>query len=388
MPLRSVISEREEELPKGELGELIKIAVEEKDVISFGPGEPDFTPPRHVITAVKKAVEKGYTHYSPPPGRIELLKEVAKKLKRENFIDVKTEEIIITTGSTEAILLSLICVVDPGESVLVPNPGFVAYLPTVELLNGNPISIPLSKENRFQIDTDEIKRLVKPKRTRAIIINTPSNPTGTVFNKKTLEGIADVAVDNDLLIISDEAYEKFVYKGKHISIGSLNGMKDYVLTLHSFSKTHGMAGFRVGYAAGPEKIIKAMRGLHIYTTISAPTVSQMAAIAALKGSQFHVRKNVKEYNRRRRFVVKRINEIKGFDCLEPEGAFYAFPKIGFKMSSLKFCKWLLKNAKVAVVPGSDFGRYGEGFVRFSYATSYDKIVKGMNRIESAVSKLR
>jgi len=388
MPLRSIISEREEELPKGELAELIRVAVEEKNVISFGPGEPDFTPPRHIINSAKKALDKGFTHYSPPPGRAELLKEVAKKLKRENSIDVKLEEIIITTGSTEAILLALMCVVDPGESVLVPNPGFIAYLPTVELLNGSPISIPLFKENKFQIDTDEIKRLIHPKRTRAIIINTPSNPTGTVLNKKTLEGIADVALDNDLLIISDEAYEKFVYKGKHISIGSLNGMKDYVLTLQSFSKTYGMAGFRVGYAAGPKKIIDAMRNLHIYSTICAPTVSQMAAIAALKGSQSHVRKNVKEYNRRRKFMIKRINEIKGFDCLEPEGAFYAFPKIGFKMSSLKFCKWLLKNARVAVVPGSDFGRYGEGFVRFSYATSFDKIVKGMKRIEKAVKKLR
>lgn len=388
MPLRSLISEREEELLKGELAELIRIAVEEKDVISFGPGEPDFTPPRHVISAVKKAVEKEYTHYSPPQGRIKLLKEVAKKLKKENSIDVKPEEIIITTGSTEAILLALMCVVDPGESVLIPNPGFITYLPTVELLNGFPISIPLSKEKRFQMDTDEIKRLVDSKRTRAIIINTPSNPTGTVFNKKTLEGIADVAVDNNLLIISDEAYEKFIYKGKHISIGSLNGMKDYVLTLQSFSKTYGMAGFRVGYAAGPKKVIDAMKNLHIYTSICAPTVSQMAAIAALKGSQSHVKKNVSEYNRRRKFMVKRINEIKGFDCLEPEGAFYAFPKIDFKMSSLKFCKWLLKNAKVAVVPGSDFGRYGEGFVRLSYATSYDKIVKGMNRVESAVKRLK
>jgi aminotransferase len=219
-----------------------------------------------------------------------------------------------------------------------------------------------------------------------MIVNSPSNPTGVVFKKKTLEEIADFANEYDLLVVSDEAYEKFVYGGeKHVSFASLNGMEKRTLTLQSFSKTYAMPGFRIGYAAGPENIINAMRKIHIYSTICAPTVSQEAALEALKGPQKVVGKMVKEYDRRRKLIIKRLNEISGFSCVEPKGAFYAFPNIKeFGMKSLAFSRWLLKGAKVAVVPGTEFGRCGEGYVRCSYATSYERVERAMDRIEGVV----
>ena len=385
--MRKHISEREEEIQKGELGKLMKIAVEDKKIISLGPGEPDFTPPKHIITAAKQALDKGFTHYSPVEGRKELLEEVSKKLKRENKINVSPDEVVITNGSNEAILLALMCVVDPGEFALVPDPGFVAYRGMIELLNGYPVSMPLRFENNFQIDIDEVKKLIEPEKTKAIIINTPSNPTGAVLSKKNLEEIAKLAIEHNLLIISDEAYEKFVYNGKHISIGSLNGLEDTVVTLQTFSKTYGMAGFRVGYAAGPRKFINAMRSLMIYSTVCAPTPSQMAAIAALRGPQNFSKKIINDYNKRRKYIVRRLNEMEGLKCLEPDGAFYVFPKIELKLSSKELFRYFLDKAKVLTIPGTDFGKYGEGFIRFSYATKFSSIEKAMDRIEKVIKKL-
>ncbi len=388
MTLRGIVSERADTLPEEEIGSLLKIAAERKDIISLGPGEPDFTPPKHVINAACSAIKKGFTHYSPVEGRMELLQAISKKLKSENKIDVPPEQVVVTNGSNEAIMLSLLSIIDPGESCFVPDPGFLAFIPMVEMLNGYPISMPLRYEKDFQADVSDLKKLVEPKKTKAIIVNTPSNPTGTVFPKKVLEEIASFAVENNLLIISDEAYEKFVYDTNHISIGSLNGMANYVLTLQSFSKSYGMPGFRVGYAAGPSKIIKAMRYLHIFVSLSAPTPSQFAAVAALEGPQTSVKKHVDEYNKRRVFLTKRINELEGFECKEPQGAFYIFAKYDYKMKSREFASWLLKNAKVAVVPGADFGKYGEGFLRFSFATKLNLIEKAMDRIERATKKLK
>jgi len=390
MPLRKVVSEREEELPVSTIGELIKIAEESRGIISLGPGEPDFNAPKHIVDFACKKLREGYTHYSPPAGRSELLEAIAKKLKKENKIDVSPEQIIITCGSTEAILLALLSTIDPGEGVLIPDPGFLAYKPTVEILNGMPLCVAHYESDGFQFNIENARKVILPEKTNVLIINSPSNPTGVVYKKKTLEEIADFVIEYDLLVVSDEAYEKFVYDGeKHISIASLNGMDTRVLTLQSFSKTYAMPGFRIGYAAGPEKIIKAMKKLHIYSTICAPTISQEAALAALKGPKSVVEKMVKEYNRRRKFMVKRLNEIPGFSCIEPKGAFYAFPNIkSFKMSSFKFSLWLLEKAKVSVVPGTEFGMCGEGYIRCSFATSYEKIEMALERIENLVRKFK
>lgn len=387
---RRVMSERGEELPISTIGELIKIMEESRGIISLGPGEPDFDSPRNVINVACKRLKEGYTHYSPPGGRSGLKEAVVKKLKKDNRIRVSPEEVIITTGSTEAILLTLLCSIDPGEGVLIPDPGFLAYRPAVEILNGMPLCVPHCEKDGFQFSVELADKAIVPEKTNVMIINSPSNPTGVVFKRKILEEIADFVCEYDLLVISDEAYEKFVYGGeKHVSFASLNGMKERTLTLQSFSKTYAMPGFRIGYAVGPEKIINMMKKIHIYSTICAPTVSQEAALEALEGPQGVVKKMVNEYNRRREMIFKCLCEIPGFSCVEPGGAFYVFPNVKeFGMKSLEFSRWLLKNAKVAVVPGTEFGRCGEGYVRCSYATSYEKITEALCRIEKAVKGLK
>ena len=390
MPLRNIIAERETELPEAEMGKLLKIAEESKDIISLGPGEPDFTPAPHIIKAAINALKTGHTHYSPIEGRHELLEALAHKVKKVNKINANPENIVVTSGSNEAILLSLMSVVDPGEGVLIPDPAYLNYIPTVELLNGNPISLPVIPENDWQLIPELVKKQIKePKRLRAIVVNTPANPTGAVYTRKTLEAVADIAREHDLLVISDEAYENYVYGGaKHVSIASLNGMEDYVVTLQSFSKTYGMTGFRVGYAVGPQKVIAAMRKLHLYASLTAPTPFQIAAVSALKGPQEWTHVIVRDYDKRRKFLVKRINEIDGFECNDAKGAFYLFPKFSWKMKSVQLVEWFIKNAKVALVPGSDFGRYGDGYLRFSYATAFPKIRVALDRLEKAAKKLK
>jgi aminotransferase len=387
MVIERGISERFFELPSSEFAEIMKIAEEDKTVISLGPGEPDFTTPKHIIQFAKKKLDEGYTHYSSPQGRIDLREAIAKKLRKENKIDVTANEIIVTCGSQEALFLATLALVDPGEKIIVPNPGFLAYIPMVESVTGTQTSIPLLEEDGFEIDPEKVEELID-NRTQALLINTPNNPTGRILKKKTLEELADVVVEYDLKVFSDEAYEKFVYDdNKHISMGSLNGMKEYVITFQSFSKTYAMPGWRVGYAAGPEEIIQSMTRLHLYCGLCSPTLSQLAALEALRGSQKCVEKMRKEYDKRRKLITKRLKEIPNITCLNPEGAFYAFPNIkSFSMSSMKFADFLLKKAKVLVVPGTEFGKYGEGYIRLSYATAYEKIEEALNRIEDAVRK--
>jgi len=383
------ISERYFYLPDSEFTDIMRMAGEKKDIISLGPGEPDFTTPKHIIDFAKKKLDEGYTHYSPPVGRIETRETIAKKLKIDNNIKVDPEEIIVTCGSQEALFLAILALVDPGEKVLVPDPSFLAYIPMVETITGVPVSVPLLEKDGFEFDSDKVKQLID-KRTRVLLINTPGNPTGRILKKKTLEELADIAIEHDLVIFSDEAYEKFVYeKNKHISIGSLNGMKDHVVTFHSFSKSYAMPGWRVGYAAGPNEIIKSMTRIHMYSALCAPTVSQLAAIEALNGNQKCVEDMRREYDRRRKLIVRRIKEIPRMSCLEPEGAFYVFPNIkAMKMKSNEVVKLFLKEARVLTVPGTEFGRHGEGYIRMSYATSYEKIEEAMNRIEKVVRKLK
>ncbi len=389
MTIEHEISERYFHLPSSNFAKIMKTATEEKDVISLGPGEPDFITPEHIREAAIKAIDKGYTHYSPPGGRAETKQAIAKKLKKDNKINVSPDEIIVTCGSQEALFLATLSLLDPGEKMIVPDPGFLAYIPMVETVTGVPVSLPLREENGFEFDPDELERLVDH-RTRVILINTPGNPTGRILKKKTLEELADIAVQHDLVIFSDEAYEKLIYDNKkHISIASLNGMKERALTFQSLSKTYAMAGFRIGYVAGPKDLIESMTRMKIYTTVSTPTISQIAAVEALEEDQKCVQEMKKEYDRRRKLITKRLEEMPRISCLNSEGAFYAFPNITkLKMSSNQVTNLFLKKAKVLVVPGNEFGRYGEGYVRMSYATSYEKIEEAMNRIENVVRKKR
>jgi len=379
-----IVSERVSELPHSIFSKLVGFMG--KGVISLGPGEPDFATPQHIAKAAKKAIDEGYTHYPPTSGYPDLLEALAKKLKRANGIDVDDPQkrICVTCGSTESLLLSMISAVDPTEAVLIPDPGFIAYGPMLEMVDAEPVPYPLSDSSGFQIDTDAMRKLIKPK-TVGIVLNTPSNPTGTVLTRSVLEEIADIAVDNNLMIISDEAYEDFVFNGKkHVSIGSFNGMEDYVVTNFSFSKSYAMAGWRVGYAVGPAEFMETMSKDHLYTAIAAPSVSQRAALAAVTGPQKCVQDMAKEYEKRRDFMLKRLDEI---SCLEvkvkPEGAFYVFPRINSlgKMDSEKFSLWLMKEAKVITIPGSEFGSMGEGFIRLSYATDMKLIAEALDRME-------
>ncbi len=381
------ISERELELPDAIIGKLLGIAAERKDIISLGPGEPDFPTPKPIVEYLKKNMQKGM-HYSDPRGRQDLRKVIAKKLRKENKIKSANEEdIIVTTGSQEGLLDAFMATLDPGEQIVLQNPGYLAYIPQIELINAYPVYLKLDEEDGFEINPDKLAKLVDKKKTKVILINTPANPTGNVLSKKVLEEVADIAVENDVLVFSDEAYEKLVYGKKHISFASLNGMEKYAVTFHTFSKSFAMTGFRVGYVHGPQKLINPIAKVHHYTTLCAPHISQIAALKALHLSGKYIERMRKEYDKRRKFIVKRLNET-GLKTCEPFGAFYAFSNITSvtKKKSFAFAQELLRKAKVATVPGTEFGSYGEGFIRFSYATDLKRINDAMDRIERYLNK--
>jgi len=379
------ISERQTELPDAIIGKILKIAVEDKSVVSLGPGEPDFPAPKPIVNLVKKFANK-CNHYSPPGGRAELKEAIVKKIRKDNKIKADPENVIVTCGSQEALLLTTACTLDVSEQILLPNPGFMGFLPTFELFNANPVFIELKEEENFEINPDVVKKLIDKKKTKALLINSPANPTGNVIRKSVLEELADIAIENDIYILSDEAYEKITYGKKHHSIGSFNGMEKNVVTFQSFSKTYAMCGFRLGYAVGPKELIQAMTKTHIYSTICSPTISQMVGVEALRLSKKYTDKMVKEYARRRALILKRFEEM-NIPCSKPYGAFYVFPNIKeFSNDSLKFANDLLKKGKVAVLPGSEFGRYGEGYIRCSYATDYKRIEEAMDRIEKFLKK--
>tara|TARA_Y100000310_G_scaffold265358_2_gene276370 strand:+ start:5328 stop:6482 length:1155 start_codon:yes stop_codon:yes gene_type:complete len=380
------VSAREKSVPKGVIQKLLRIAAEEPKIISLGPGEPDFETPKPILKKVNGIIrnhkKNRVTHYAPTEGLPELREGIARKLRKENGI--KGGDILVSTGSQSGIFSAFLSCLDPGDEVIVPNPGYMAYVPGIDLVNAKPVYVSCLEKDCFAVDPDKIKKKVTRK-TRVLMLNTPANPTGTVLSKKLLEEIADIAVDKDLYVFSDEAYEKLVYDDKkHVSIGSFNGMRDYVVSFFTFSKSYAMCGFRLGYCHGPKEVIKAMGTSIHYMTISAPHISQKLAIEALKISDRHVNKMKKEYDRRRRFIVNRLNGM-GLKTTMPDGTFYAFSNIKkYSNNSSKFADMLLKKAKVAVLPGTEFGKYGEGFVRFSYATDLKLIKKAMDRIEKVL----
>ncbi len=382
------IAEREIQLPEAVIAKLLRLAAEDERVISLGPGEPDFPAPPPIVELTKKYADQ-CNHYSPPGGRHELKEAIVKKLKKENKIDAHPSNIIVTCGSQEALLLATACTLDVGEQVIIPNPSFLGYLPMFELFDAFPVALELRGDEGWEVNVERLKGLIDWKKTKAIMLNTPANPTGTVMSKKVMEEVADLAVEYDVYIFSDEAYERLVYGGKkHISIGSLNGMQDKVVSFYTFSKTFAMCGYRVGYAVGPRNLIEAMTKTHIYTTLCAPTLSQMVAAEALTIPARYIERMVHEYDRRRTFIVKRLQGM-GLQTVVPYGAFYTFSTIQHVHdNSFQFAYDLLKQAKVAVMPGREFGRYGEGYIRCSYATELPAIEEAMDRLESYVKKHR
>lgn len=357
--------------------------------VNLSVGESDFCPPEYVVDASARAGGEGKMHYEPTNGILELREALAQKARKGYGLGYNPDnEVLITVGASEAIFATLFGIVNPGDEVLVPDPGFVLYEPCVRLAGGVPISVPLPEERGFRLCADDVMSLITD-RSRVIILNYPNNPTGGVLTYGEVVALAKVAVERDLIVISDEVYEKLVYDGaEHHCLAVFPSMQERTLIVNSFSKTYAMTGLRVGYVYGPSELISAPWLVHEYTVTCVNSLAQYAALAALNGPQDFVKDMVREFDRRRNRVHKRLNAIGGFRCALPKGAFYAFPNIEtFSMSSEQFSGSLAKDAGVITVPGSAFGSHGEGYVQISYAAAYEVLEEALDRIETRVRKL-
>ncbi len=376
------ISQRVANLKPSGIRRFFDIAATMKDVISLGIGEPDFDTPPSVIEAGIQALRNGQTHYTSNAGILELRQALAAHLERLYGVSYDPQtEIIITVGGSEALYLAATALLDPGDEVIIPTPCFVSYQAQVYLAGGVPIEIPCRMEDNFDVNPQAIEAAIT-RRTKAILIGFPNNPTGAVATRERLLEIARLAEKHDLIVISDEIYDRLVYSGhQHVCFPSLPGMKGRSLLLGGFSKDYAMTGWRIGYACGPQHLMQGLLRVHQYTVMSAPTMSQIAALTALYDRDEAVQMMVEEYDRRRRLIVSELNRM-GLPTFEPKGAFYAFPKVSVTgLDDETFAQRLLQEEHVAVVPGSAFGAGGEGFVRCSYATAYEKIEEALRRIE-------
>jgi aminotransferase len=384
----NLISQKVATLPPSGIRKFFDLLSSVEDVISLSIGEPDFVTPWHIREAGIYSLEKGYTMYTSNSGMPELRQELARYLELRYGVSYSPEhEILITTGSSEGLDLALRAIINPGDEVIIPNPCYVAYPADIILAGGTPILIPTNEENNFVVKATDIEARIT-KRTKAILIGYPANPTGAAMSKKEANAIAELAKKYDLLVISDEIYARLVYGVEHICFPSLPGMQERTILISGFSKSHAMTGWRIGYVAAERRFIQPLAKIHQYTMLCAPTMAQMSAIEALRNGEAEVEKMVQEYNRRRRLMVKRLNEI-GLPCFEPKGAFYAFPSIkATGMNSEEFAEKLLLEEKVAVVPGTAFGPSGEGFVRCCYATSLSNIEEALRRIDRFIRKSR
>ncbi len=366
-------------VPPSGIRKFFDIAATMDDVISLGIGEPDFTSPAGVIQAGIEALKHGETHYTSNNGLIELREAISQYINRLYGIEYDpVHELLVAVGVSEAMYLAITATINPGDEVIIPEPCFVSYMPEVVFAGGVPVMVPTYFEQNFQVAPADIEKAITP-RTKAILLGYPNNPTGAVLSRDRMLEIAKIAEKHDLLIISDEIYDRLVYGIPHIQFATLPNMRERTIVLGGFSKSHAMTGWRIGYAAAPNGIIDAMRRVHQYTIMSAPTVAQFAALKALEHEE-EVQAMVAEYDRRRKLLVNGLNQL-GLDCFEPRGAFYAFPRIKASgMDENAFSEKLLYEEKVAMVPGSAFGVSGEGFVRACYATSYEKIEEALERL--------
>ena len=384
---------RMEALPFSEIRVMMERATQMQkngeDVIHMEIGRPDFDTPEVIKQAANRALANGNVFYTSNYGTPELRQAIADKLKRDNGIDYKAEEILVTIGVGEGTYAAVAAFTEPGDEILVPDPVWLNYIHVPHFFGAVPVSYKLREENDYQIDLNEIEGLITPK-TKMLVINTPGNPTGVVQSRDTLEKLADIAKKHDLIVVSDEIYEKLVYDGaRHVSIAALPGMKERTITLNGFSKCYSMTGWRLGYAAAPVEFIKAMVRVHAYINTCAPSFVQEAGITALEKAEPDVQEMVKEYQRRRDYAVSAINAIDGLSCKTPGGAFYIFVNIkSLGRTSAEMADYLLDHAKIAAVPGSAFGPQGEGYIRLSYACSYERIVEAMERLKKAVADLK
>ena len=358
-------------------------------VLHFEIGRPDFDTPAYIKRAAMESLERGEVFYTSNFGLTELRQEVANYLNRRSHTDYRACEVLVTVGLSEAVFDLLCTILDEGDELLIPDPVWMNYLNVPKLLGAVPVSYELKEENGYQLDLEEIRAKITDK-TKAMVIVTPNNPTGGVLTEETLRGLAEIAVEKDILVISDEVYERLVYDGeRHVSMASLPGMKERTFTMNGLSKAYSMTGWRIGYVAAPEEYITAMNKIHQHNTTCAPSFVQWAAIAALRDEGDEVEKMVREYQRRRDCAVKAINDIPGLSCLCPKGAFYLFINCkALGRPSAELAQYLLEKAKIALVPGDVFGRGGEGYLRMSFANSYETIVEGCRRLAEAAAALR
>ncbi len=374
------------DMPPSGIRKFFDLVNEMPDAISLGVGEPDFVTPWHVREACIYSLESGNTHYTSNRGMPELREAICDQVRKDLKLDYDPAEILLTTGVSEAVDLAFRATLNPGDEAVVPEPCYVAYTPDIILAGGVPKTVATKLENEFRVQPEEIASVVTEK-TRALLLSYPNNPTGAIMTRADLEDLADVVVENDLLVISDEVYAKLSYSGSHASFAQLEGMKDRTLILNGFSKSHAMTGWRIGYALGDPALLGAMTKVHQYTMLCAPTMAQVAALEAMQKGDEEMLQMKHEYDLRRRLFVSGLNRI-GLDCFEPRGAFYTFPSIqATGLSSEEFAEKLLREQKVAVVPGNVFGQSGEGFLRCSYATSREELIEALDRMETFLGGL-
>ena len=388
MNYEEILSQRILDIKPSGIRRFFDILEEMKDAISLGIGEPDFVTPWHIRDAGIYALEKGFTKYTGNAGLAELCREIAAYLKRRFDLEYDfASQIIVTVGGSEAIDLSLRCLVNPGDEVIIPVPSFVCYGPLTSMAGGTPVYVELKAENEFRLTPEQLRAAITPK-TKALVLPFPCNPTGGIMERADLEAIAEVLQGTNIMVISDEIYAELTYGQHHVSPANLPQLKDRTVLVNGFSKSHAMTGWRMGYVCGPKEVVQQMLKLHQFGIMSAPTTSQYAAIEAMRNGDGDIEHMREEYDRRRRYLVENLNRI-GLTCFEPKGAFYVFPCIRSSgLTSDEFCEQFLREEKGAVIPGSAFGLGGEGFVRASYAASMKDIVEAVSRMDIFMTNLR
>ncbi|MCR5501499.1 MAG: aminotransferase class I/II-fold pyridoxal phosphate-dependent enzyme [Lachnospiraceae bacterium] len=386
--MRNPLSDKVIGIKPSGIRKFFDIAAEMDDVISLGVGEPDFDTPWHIRDEGIWSLEKGRTFYTSNSGLIELRREIVNYMKRSQGLDYDPKkQVIITVGGSEGIDIALRAMINPGDEVIIPQPSYVSYEPCAILADAKPVIIELKAENEFRLTAEELRAAITEK-TKILILPFPNNPTGAIMEKKDLEAIVPILIENDIYVISDEIYGELTYKDKHVSIATLPGMQERTILINGFSKAYAMTGWRLGYACGPENIITQMVKIHQFAIMCAPTTSQYAAVEALKNGDEDVALMRDSYNQRRRFLMNAFREM-GLSCFEPFGAFYVFPCIReFGMSSDDFAMKLLEEEKLAVVPGNAFGDCGDGFIRISYAYSIEKLKTAMDKLGEFISRRR
>jgi aspartate/methionine/tyrosine aminotransferase len=389
MKIEKLLSKRTHEIEWSGIRIMFALTDEIPDVVNLGIGQPDFDTPEFIRDAAKQALDDGYTRYPPAKGFVDLRQAIARKLKRENNILAAPEtDIYVAVGAMQVIFNTCLHLLNKGDEVIVIDPGY-DYYSQIRLFGGVPVAVPARESNRFKVDPDDIEAAITDK-TKLMIINSPSNPTGAIFDEEILRAIAQLAMEHDLIVLSDEPYEHILFDGhQHVSIGSFVGMSERTISAFTLSKSYAMTGWRVGYTVAPPAVIDEMEKLMEHMVSGVTAVAQRAALAAIEAPQDCVRDMVAIYDKRRRIVHEGLNAIDGIKCLKPESTFYAFPNISsFGLSSWKFAEYLVKEHKVAVVPGSIFGKAGEGYVRLSFAASIEQLKEGIARIQHGVETLK